>query len=47
MRWCSTRPPVAIPLDEMTIAGCFDAVSCFESAVELMVRKRSVAKVAT
>ena len=46
-KWCSTRPPVAIPLDEMTIAGMRDCVSCFDSALDSMARNRVVQNVHT
>ena len=33
-RWCSTRPPVAMPLDEMTIAGAVDSCTARDSAID-------------
>ena len=41
-RWCRTRPPVAIPLDEMTMHGKPARMMSFDCCGEVMAVKRPV-----
>ena len=43
-RWCSTRPPVAMPLDEITIDGSADSCTCRDSAIVAITFSRAVAE---